>query len=389
MTKQISQKKPKKKRRIPLLVKLLFVLLIILAATFAVFFFYMRRQTEPSRIADNYVSVFMSKNTSALFDVMGFERDTFITPETLSASLEERQKYSTISSYGMVEYSSDDPDNMRQYSIQYWNDNRGNPYTQTLVLNNSEPKLYYLFDNWKIDTSEFLARNCVITAPMGAEVKVDDITLTSEMAESGGTDTITYRLGNLFAGTHTLTVLMDSFNEFHTSIYLDGGDYNDRPLYTVTPSMLQITDQTREMLEKEAEDLITAIYDRALEGESFNKLSQKFTVEESARSGLEQAFQTLITNNIDSSTHLTGVDFDSFSSTSGSAYAEDHCYAVKITTETRYTASSYVAGSGQTAAGSRSTAGNSLFTTTFHYKNGAWSVFSSTAFESCVYYMRY
>ena len=389
MAKQRSQEKPKKKRRIPLLLKLGFVLLFILAAAFAVFFFYMRRQTNPSRIANEYVSVFMSKDVSALFDIMGFERDTFTTPETLSASLEERQKYSTITSYGMVEYAPDDPDNMRQYSIQYWDNSRGNPYTQTLVLKNTEPKLYYLFDNWQIDNSEFLARNCSLTVPAGAEVTVDDIALTSDMADSDNLDTITYRLGNLFAGTHAIVVHMEGFDEFNTNIPLTGGDYSNQALYTVTTSMLRITSETENTLKKEVEELLPALYSHALAGDSFDELSQEFTIEESARNGLGQAYQTLITNNIDSPTHITEVEFDSFSSTLASAYAEDHCYAVKVTTETRYTAGSSVVKEGQTTPQSRSTAGNSLFTTTFHYRDGVWSIYSSTAFDACIYYMRY
>jgi len=387
MSKKDTTAKAEKTKRIPTAAKWGIAAFILLVIAFTVFFIYMKQITNPNRIANNYITTFMSKDTTALFDFLGFEQGPFMTPEALNESLEECHKYSTLTTYSMVEYDTSDNENQNQYGFEYWDDGRNNPYNQTLILNKAEKPLYLLFDNWQIDTTEFVAKNCRIDAPADAKVTVDGTELTEELIKSTTSGVTTYELGHMFVGNHEIVVAMEGFENFSTNVYLKGADYNGTSLYTITASMMKVTAETETTLKEQAENFIKTLYNNALESKEFNKLTKKFTFEETMYGAMEQAYITLVSNNITSSTHLSGVEFNTFLSSAATTYAEDGCYAIAVTSEVNYTANSTVVKDGSSQY--RSTAGNSLFTTTFHYNKGTWQIYYTTALDSCIYYVRY
>ena len=396
MTENLTKKTKKKNRTIPLFVKWIIVLVFLLVIAFSVFYVYMKQQSNPNHIVQQYVETFLSKDTSALFQELKFTEGAFTTPETLRASLEELYKYSTLTSYSLVQYETSSPDTI-PYGIQYGNNSRGDAFNQTLTLKKSSEKRYFLFDKWEIDTSELLARNCTLGAPAGATVYMDgkEVTGNSPHVPDGKNENLfLYSLGDMFTGTHTIRVSMKDFQDYSTSFYLKSGDYSSQNIYTITPSLLSITEATEKNLLKKTEKLIRSIYKNALGEKPFKKIAGEYAFETSEQERLSQAYNTLVTNHIKSATHLTRVSFSDFQAKASVTYAEDGCYAVKVTSDMDYTADSVVVREtlpgNETAAGqSKSTSGSSPFTTTFHYKNGVWSVFGTTALDTCIYYIKY
>lgn len=376
----------KKKRRVPIPVKCLIVLLTILLICGTIFTVFMRQKTNPDSIARSYVAAFMAKDTSALFHFLGMEETIFTNPDALARSLEECHKYSTITSYGLTKYADPSTPDQLQYKIEYWNNSHGNPYNQTLTLRKTGAKLYGFFDHWQIDQSEFFARNCTLRIPAGTTVRVDDIALAQDQIRETTEQLTTYDLGNLFTGTHTITVSAEGFQDYTTNVYLQNKDYGGQPLYTITASMLDVTKDTEKKLAAQAEKMVKDLYAGALEDKSFGDLHKKYPFEESMRTKLEQNYGTLINNHIHSANRLTKVQFTGFSSSYSSAYAEDHCYAVRITTNADYHTTSLVT-SGNSSR-EKTTEGNSLFITIFHYRDGVWYIHDTTALTTCVYYAK-
>lgn len=388
MPKQNSSQVKTAKRKHSAWIKWLILVFAILLGAFFVFYFYMKEQTKASRLAEDYVSVFMSKDSGALFDFIGFQPDTFITKDSFQKSMEECHKYSSLTSYSLVQYDSG-RENQKQYGLKYWDNNHNNPYSQTLLLNLSSTRLYFLFEQWEIDKTEYLAKNCTLDVPSGADVMVDDIGLSGKITPVANGNLDTYSLGNLFIGTHTITVSMEGFEDYTVTTSLPAGDYSDRKIYTITNSLMKITAATEKTIIKRAESFIKSIYQNALSGQDFEAATDGFSIEESQKTALAQAYDTLISNHINPDTHLTQVDFTNFESSASSSYAEDGCYVIQVTSDSDYTSDSVTAAAANGAsAQNRRTSGNSLFTTTFHYKDGVWSIYASTALETCVYYLR-
>jgi hypothetical protein len=377
----------KKKRRIPLPLKCFLVVLILLIAAGTALCIYVKQKTNPDRMVNDYLKTFMSKDVPLLYEKEGFTDSTFINADTFATCLEECHQYSTIETYSLVKY--EDPDNSEQieYEIQYWSNHRTNPYTQELILKKSEKKLYLLFNQWEIDHSEFLATRCTLSVPNGAAVSVDDIPLAEENIQEQTDESSICEMGNLFIGTHTIKVEMDGFEPFTTTVSLESSDYSDNPIYTITPSMFSVSEETEKELAKTTKKLIQGIYSAAFQNKDFSELTSTFTFEETTKSALQQAYTTLITNNIATDTHLTDVNFTNFDSSCSSSYAEDHCYAISVNSDVDYTSSSVIMNG--TATRSRTTGGSSSFTTVFHYRSGVWSVYSTTVLDSCVFYIKY
>ncbi len=389
--------KPKKKRHFPIPALCLIIIATSLVIAFFIFFIYMKQQTDPDHILDRYITTFMSKDISALHAMIGFEDSPFLNAESFGKSMEECHQYSSITNYALTKYQNPgDPDQV-EYVLQYWTDRRQNPYTQTLKLRRAEKKQYLFFDNWLIDNSEFLARGCQIKVPAQALVTVDGVELSKDQIRENEGSLCLYEIGDLYTGKHQICVTIDGFKPYSTETTLQNADYSAAPLYNITMSLFSLTKDTKKQLENTAKNLLKDLYSLALDEKGFEDLAQKHTFEDSQKSALEQAYNTLVANNINSGSHLTDINFREFESSSTGAYAEDHCYAVNVTTNVDYTVSSSIIKNTPSSGGtspepvtqSRTTNSSSLFTTTFHYNAGAWSVYSSTMFDTSVYYIKY
>lgn len=280
-----------------------------------------------------------------------------------------------------------------QYNLSFWDDNHNNPYTQTLLLNLSSSRLYFLFDQWEIDAAEFLAKNCSLAVPKGATVTVDGIDLSEHFSAVPDKDLDVYELGSLFTGTHDITVSIKGFEDYTTTTSLLAGDYSGKKIYTITTSMMKVTAETEKNLKQLAESFITSIYEGALTEQDFDSISKDFTIEKDSIDSMGLAYNTLVSNNITTASHLSKVDFTNFDSSTAATYAEDGCYAIQVTSDVNYTAESIVSSGSEDETASRqaqkTTSGNSLFTTVFHYKDGVWSINTTTALDACVYYIKY
>ncbi|MBO5486665.1 MAG: hypothetical protein J5988_07030 [Eubacterium sp.] len=392
MSKKTSSQNPPKKKKHSKLKWTIIIIAALVVTAFLTFFIYMKQMTKPTRLVDRYVSTFMSKDSDSLFDLIGFETGTFITKDAFAKSMEECHQYSSITTYSLVPGNSQG-DNQMQYNLSFWDDNHNNPYNQTLLLNLSSSRLYFLFDQWEIDTTEFLAKNCSLAVPTGATVTVDGIDLSEHFSAVPDEDLDVYELGSLFMGTHDITVSIKGFEDYTTTTSLPAGDYSGKKIYTITTSMLKVTADTEKNLKQLAESFITSIYEGALTEQDFDSISKDFTVEEDSKDSLKLAYDTLVSNNITTASHLSKVDFTNFDSSTAATYAEDGCYAIQVTSDVNYTAESIVSsGSGDETASQqtrKTTSGNSLFTTIFHYKDGVWSINTTTALDACVYYIKY
>ena len=385
MAKNKTEKKQKKKRLIPIPVKCLIALLILLLITGTIFTVYMKQQTNPDHVIQRYIATFMSKDPSALFHFLGMEKSTFIDEDSFSRFLEEHCQYSKIRSYGLTRHTDPSAPGQVSYRISFQYGPHSKPYTQTLLLKKSEANLSFFFDIWEIDCSEFFAKNIAIQIPTGASASIDGIALTQEQKKEEAGQLATYETDGLFIGTHAITVSMEGFQDYSANFSLQNTDYKNQPVYTITDSMLSITKETEKELISQAEKMIQALYKSALQNDPFEKLHGKYPFEDNVRSSQEQKYNTLVNNHILPSTHLSDVDFNEFSSSCAVTYAEDHCYAVKITTSMDYTASSVVSGGSY----EKSTPGSSVIITAMHYQDGKWVIHDTTALDHCVYYLRY
>ena len=391
MAKEVqSNAKPKKKRRVTILLLCITIILFLLIIAGIIFYIYMRQQTNPDKIMNEYITAFMSKDISVLHTTIGFEDSPFLDADSFGKAMEECHKYSTITDYSLTKYPSTDSDRV-EYILQYWGHHHQSPYTQTLVLKKSDTNLFLLFDNWEIDNSEFLAENCKFNAPQGAEVSLDGKTLPAEWIQAEDTDLCTYQPGSLFIGTHELQVKADGFEPYSTTFTLLDKDYEGDTIYNVTPSMLSIAEETKSKLENNAKNLLEDIYSYALSGKGFTELAEKYTFEEDSYSLMEQKYNALISNNIDNDSRLTDVNFTEIKSQGDTSFAEDRCYAITVSTDAAYTASSEIPGENTATDGisEKRTANNSSnFSTDFHYRAGKWSIHSSTILDTCIYYIR-
>ena len=203
----------KKKRKIPIGVKLFIIIFVLGLISFGIFSIYMKGQTNPDLLVEKYLKAFMNKDVNAMYDILEFKKSDFINPEYFEKSLEECHSFKEIDSYGLVKSKGDEK--TQDYELKFLAGTR-EVYKTKLTLYKDQP-LYFIYDNWKIDKSAFLSEANKLTVPAKAKVYIDGSLLTEKKVSEKTNISKTYEIGDLYEGSHELSMTVDGFDEFKNS----------------------------------------------------------------------------------------------------------------------------------------------------------------------------
>lgn len=376
-------------------IKVFLFLLIILILSAGGSYYYMKSQCNPSKIAHKFADAFMAGDISAIHSFLGMDDETLVSEPLLQKYLTDHCNFGKLTSYSFIEVASSDP-NKKTYSLHYICEGKAQGYDMSVTLIKNPTPLYLLFDNWQVDASDYISSYILFSAPSGSKVSIDDNPLDEKMiVEKQGTVSV-YNIPKIIPGEHKLDVELEGFKKFSTTIKLAAGNYDGASIYKITPSTMSLTDTTDQQLKDTAKSFIYELYDMAMKNRTFDELSSHYSIEKNSFETMKQNYQMLINNNFSTETHLTSVDFSNCDSKIEIGVAEDGCFAVNVISDTSYIAGSFVSIQEKTDTGdtlvnqyNRSTDGKSTFTTTFHYKDGKWSIYECNALTNYVYFLKY
>ena len=265
-------------------------------------------------------------------------------------------------------------------------------YKTKLTLYKDQP-LYFIYDNWKIDKSAFLSEANKLTVPAKAKVYIDGSLLTEKKVSEKTNISKTYEIGDLYEGSHELSMTVDGFDEYRKKFDAISGK-NEKELFNITLSMFSISSATKSQLKKTTKNLIESIYENALNLADFSEIEKDNPIKESSKERLETIYNTLLTNDFNpEKTHLADVRFTTMKSELSPTLADDSQYAIKVKTSTTYDTGSVVVNNPESfeeqTMTSRSNSSQTDFETIYHYVDGKWYIYSSSAFENSIYYLKY
>ena len=375
--------KEKNKGDVSAPVKFFFTLGVLAVLLFIGIFIYEKLYKGPTSVVDEYVDAFMAKSPSRLFKVMNLEKSFFLTPENLDKRLREIADYDKFTSYSMlpVEDQAVGPD-VKEYEIHYLIGRQESPFSQLITVKKSDEKFLFIFDRWKIDSTDMTAKGVTIRVPIGAELVVDDIKIPeSELRRKGEKDQ-DYEIGSMFSGVHVIKVKLEGFTDYEDMFKLEPKDYSAEPVVTVTPGQMKPDETRGEIVKGLIEKMVPMVYENVLQRRTYDHLLEELVVEPTTQNGLRGGYEAMIKANSDPEDHLTYIHFDKIVSKVTSTLSDDNCYAFSALTKVVYTADRTVVVDGvpeiQTVKGSKK------FRSTYHYSEGQWWLHDSDIFDELI-----
>lgn len=365
-------------------VKILFTLAVLAALFVSGTYIYARINNSATSVVDEYVRSFTAGSPSRIFRTLNLKNTRFVTADNLDKLLKDIADYDKITSYSLVRL--DESDDVCHYQVTYMIGRTESDFKQVLTLKKTDENYLFFFKKWGIDSADLIASKVAISVPVGAELSVDGVKLSSESLRKKSDQMQDYEIGDIFMGEHEYEVKLDGFNPYQGKFTLEAEDYLDDPVVTVKANQLVPDEGSTEVLRNLVERIVPKIYEDLLQRRSFDFLAKEVAIEAGSRDGLEKRYDKMRRDHVDTRTHLTFVDFTGFKSKVASTISMDDCYALKVDSKISYTAHSTVV-SGDTPE-IKVKKGKFKISTIFHYSDGQWWVYDSDAFGRFVDYIK-
>ena len=206
----------------------------------------------------------------------------------------------------------------------------------TVNLNKQPDKKYFLFDHWKVGTSNLICKDYSIYVPAGASVTVDGISLDQTYLAPGIAETYemaqdVYVIPQIFYGTHTITVSMEDREDTTSTVRLSY-EYGDNQSFYVEPAPYQ-ADVLSQLTQLAGADM-QQIYNAAMAGKAFKTLEGLFTTDETYLNDIRSSYEYLLSSLNEGSSVPTKV---TFSNITGVTYPYDTAVDVSFEYEVEYT----------------------------------------------------
>ncbi len=364
--------------------KILFTL-VVLAALFVIgAYIYGKMNNSATEVVDEYVRNFTARNPSRVFRTLNLKNTRFITADNLDKLLKDVAEYDKITSYSLVKL--DESDDVCHYQVKYMVGRQESDFSQILTLKKTDESYLLFFKKWSIDSADLVASKVSISVPLGAELTVDGVKLTSDSIRKKSQKMQDYELGDVFMGEHEYEIRLDGFDPYQGKFALEAKDYLDEPVVTVNTNKFVPDEGIKTVLKNLTARIIPKIYEDLLQRRSFDFLATEVAIEERCKDGLMKRYDRMREDHVDTRTHLTYVDFEGFKSKVRSTISEDDCYALKVTTKADYISTSTVVTDEVPVI--KRMRGRLSVSSIFHYSNGQWWLYDSDAFGRFVDYIK-
>lgn len=365
-------------------VKILFTL-VVLAALFVIgTYVYSRLNNSATTVVDEYVRSFTARNPGRVFRTLNLKNTRFITADNLDKLLRDVAEYDKITSYSLVKL--DESDDVCHYQVKYMVGRQESDFSQILTLKKTDESYLVFFKKWGIDSADLVASRVSVSVPLGAELTVDGVKLSSDSLRKKSQKMQDFELGDVFIGEHEYEIRLEGFEPYQGKFTLEAKDYLDEPVATVNTNKFVPDEGIKTVLENLTARIIPKIYEDLLQRRSFDFLAKEVAIEDSVKDGLMKRYDKMREDHVDTRTHLAFVDFESFKSSVRSTISTDDCYALKVDTKIRYTSHSTVV-HGETPE-MKAMSGKLKVSSIFHYSNGQWWLYDSDAFGRFVDYIK-
>jgi hypothetical protein len=193
----------------------------------------------------------------------------------------------------------------------------------------------------------------------------------------------------MFGGKHTLKITSENFQDYEKSFTLDAANYKSSQVVSVASSDLQLSPDVEAKLGETSKTLFTNLYAAIVAKKPFSEAVTGVDVLSSSSADLENGYNSIISDYMNGDSPLKAVTVNTANASAQMAYSDDNSLAVRITLNVGYKADSTVKDIFSKKKEKKSYDGNDDYSFVYHYVDGKWQLYDSSAFKYCITYQRY
>lgn len=333
--KKVEVKTEPKKERKPLSKqnKIIIGVVACVVAILVAGYMYLGSIYKPEKIAIKYFKAYASKDANKISKIVKFEESDFVNKKLLKDALKEEERIElenyTIDNnttkekiakvFGVKDYD----DLSKTITIKYIKKGSSKEYYKTIKLVKSKNKKFIFFDNWKVDSSDLIAKDYSISVPKDSKVKLDGVSLGKEYkSESSYSSYNVYKIPSILKGSHKITVTLKS------GLVLTGDAKISGNYGSFSSSSLKIDSKNEKKFINEIKEKITLIYNAAIEDKSFDDIKDNF--DEDYRDDFENIYNTVKQNALSSYNKLKELKVKDIEIRYFNTYDEDMRYTLNF-----------------------------------------------------------
>lgn len=315
----------KLKKRFPLWAILTICISAVVITAIIIFFVIASGASNPQKTVEKYFTAVTSKDYSGAYDMLNYENKDFTSKEAYIAFMKQAdelkssaEKTATVTDYKIYdsnlvtrtdisdiyratdvldEYVENEKINsafskqnseIKRYYIAYRLNNSKPNKIMTVWLKKQPTKQFLFFDNYKVDGTDDLAKDCTVTVPASSKVTIDgkEVPETALVNDDSSTGYayIKYKLPTVFKGSHKFKI---------TAPYMKDIEQTYSVSSSVNYSFTNFTfnDDVKATIQKKSQELIPKLLEASGAQQPFDEFEQYCSSDTSSTNNLKAYYE--------------------------------------------------------------------------------------------------
>ena len=287
------------------------VLIIAIAAFFAVG----KNSFGYKKVAEKFFTSYTDGNYAAALKCLAIEDSEFMTADMWSRAIGEPEHM--VTNYGID--TAREKNYSAEVNFKYRMTGSSSTQHNYIMLTKERSKKFLIFDNWKIDATEYVAVDYGVYVPEGAAAVVDGIELSKDYIEDSDRNGYDYYVvPELFIGNHKISCTAEGFQSASENVYI--GYDNDCYQF----DSLTLDTKTQETLMQRAYGDMQKIMNAAASGADFLTISDVFSQDADVQEYAQSNYEKLVDSFSDGTEEgVTAIRFSDVSAEYEGAYNSD------------------------------------------------------------------
>lgn len=279
MVQQSAYKKTKKPMSV--LTKIIvaeFVIVVILGIFFTM---KLKEYISPEYVAKQYFAAIMSGDGKRAYQMVQVEDDDFINEEQFQNVVEDMSNVKISNFQVKKESEREEQDSYTRYiEIAYRLKEDTSNYNMHLTLEKSDEKKWLIFDDWKVNIGNHIAKNISIETNKDSKISIEGKELSSEniSGHQNETGNMVYTIPRMFEGKYNVVITNDMYEDiiFEMNVEKDDEEQN----YSKVNGTLK--KETVEKVMEAAKTDFKTLWENAGEKKSFSEVKVKSAITENS-----------------------------------------------------------------------------------------------------------
>ena len=175
----------------------------------------------------------------------------------------------------------------------YYKDSSGNKVNCDFTMIKKPTKRYKFFNEWKLDISNLIIKECKVVVPSGFDVYVDGVCLTKDntkMNSNSQTGMVEYVIPQMFMGDHEIFAKKDMLQACETIVTWN----KDKGEYIVDTSTLKLVEGVETYINSASESIVQLMYKNIFEETQLTGLEEYMLNSEETKAVFTSTYEKLL-----------------------------------------------------------------------------------------------